>query len=91
MLFFSFLFSFWVLSGFPLFRLEMMIILSFDCTMKAGFIFPVTSPYQAEAYDNLNRRPPAARRFPAQPGSLSIDRSVAAVCVFVCDGRGPWD
>lgn len=41
-----------------------MIIVSFNCTMKGGFIFPVTSPYQAEAYDNLDRCPPVAQHFP---------------------------
>lgn len=86
--FFFFNVIFLVLSTFPLLWLEMMIILSFDCTMKAGYTFPVTSPYQAEAYDNLNRCPTVARHFLVQPWSLSIHRekSVPAVlCLFVSD------
>lgn len=65
--------------------LEMMIILSFDCTMKAGYTFPVTSPYQAEAYDNLNRCPTVARHFLMQPWSLSIHREKERnVCLLSC-------
>ena len=54
--------------------------------MKGGFIFPVTSPYQAEAFDNLNQCPTAAQHFLMQPRSLSVHSkgTVAPVCVCVC-------
>lgn len=52
--------------------------------MKAGLIFPVTSTYQAEAYDNLNRCPTAAQRFLVQPESLSIHREREVWLLSVC-------